>query len=106
MTDKKGPSLPMFNARLYTKMRPLKISVVENGEVWVLDRRMFQNIMMRSGLQRMEDSVSFLQSVQLLKNLNQKVLSKIADCMQLVNKFQSILFNVCAVYTSVIHEHN
>ncbi|BES94646.1 cgmp-dependent protein kinase [Nesidiocoris tenuis] len=70
-------------AILYNCTRTASIKVVENGEVWVLDRRMFQNIMMRSGLQRMEDSISFLQSVQLLKNLNQNILSKIADCMQL-----------------------
>uniref|UniRef100_A0A146L1V6 cGMP-dependent protein kinase n=2 Tax=Lygus hesperus TaxID=30085 RepID=A0A146L1V6_LYGHE len=70
-------------AILYNCTRTASIKVVENGEVWVLDRRMFQNIMMRSGLQRMEDSISFLQSVPLLRNLNQNVLSKIADCMQL-----------------------
>lgn len=66
-------------------MKPSFVSVVENGEVWVLDRRIFQNIMLRSGLQRLEDSISFLKSVPLLHNLNQNILSKIADSMQLVS---------------------
>ncbi|XP_073979812.1 protein kinase, cGMP-dependent at 21D isoform X2 [Rhodnius prolixus] len=70
-------------AILYNCTRTASVRVVENGEVWVLDRRIFQNIMLRSGLQRLEDSISFLKSVPLLHNLNQNILSKIADSMQL-----------------------
>ncbi|XP_014244772.1 cGMP-dependent protein kinase, isozyme 1-like isoform X2 [Cimex lectularius] len=70
-------------AILYNCTRTASIRVVENAEVWVLDRRVFKNIMLRSGLQRLEDSISFLQSVPLLHNLSQTLLCKIADSMQL-----------------------
>lgn len=40
--------------------------------------------MMRTGLQRIEENVKFLKSVPLLKNLDNSVLSKIADVLELV----------------------
>lgn len=54
------------------------------SRVWVLDRRAFQQIMMRTGLQRIEENVNFLKSVPLLKNLSEDVLCKIADVLELV----------------------
>lgn len=56
-----------------------------NCRVWVLDRRAFQQIMMRTGLQRIEENVKFLRDVPLLKNLDDNVLSKIADVLELVS---------------------
>jgi hypothetical protein len=56
--------------------------------VWVLDRRAFQQIMMRTGLQRIEENVEFLKSVPLLKNLTFDVLCKIADVLELVSIFR------------------
>lgn len=56
-----------------------------NSRVWVLDRRAFQQIMMRTGLQRIEENVEFLKSVPLLQNLNDDVLSKIANVLELVS---------------------
>lgn len=70
-------------AILYNCTRTASIRVLETGEVWVLDRRVFQYIMQRSGLQRREDSISFLRSVPLLQRLNEDLLSKIADSLQL-----------------------
>jgi hypothetical protein len=59
-------------------------AIKPNSRVWVLDRRAFQQIMMRTGLQRIEENVTFLKSVPLLKNLSEEVLCKIADVLELV----------------------
>ncbi|XP_055848735.1 cGMP-dependent protein kinase, isozyme 1 isoform X2 [Episyrphus balteatus] len=69
-------------AILYNCTRTASIRVLSNARVWVLDRRVFQQIMMRTGMQRIENSVNFLKSVPLLKNLSNDVLAKIADVLE------------------------
>lgn len=44
---------------------------------------------MRTGLQRIEENVNFLRSVPLLHNLDNTVLSKIADVLELVRMWSS-----------------
>lgn len=61
------------------------LAINPNSRVWVLDRRAFQQIMMRTGLQRIEENVEFLKSVPLLKKLDEEVLCKIADVLELVS---------------------
>lgn len=58
---------------------------VTDVKVWMLDRKVFQQIMMRTGLQRLEDNIKFLNSVPLLQNLTADVLSKIADVLEVVS---------------------
>lgn len=43
--------------------------------------------MMRTGLQRIEENVRFLKSVPLLHHLDNDVLAKIADVLELVSAF-------------------
>lgn len=50
--------------------------------MWVLDRRVFQQIMMRTGMQRIEENINFLRSVPLLQNLSNNLLAKIADVLE------------------------
>ncbi|XP_053673638.1 cGMP-dependent protein kinase, isozyme 1-like [Anopheles nili] len=69
-------------AILYNCTRTASIRVLCDSRVWVLDRRVFQQIMMRTGMQRIEENVSFLKSVPLLKHLNNDVLTKIADVLE------------------------
>ncbi|XP_053957663.1 cGMP-dependent protein kinase, isozyme 1 [Anastrepha ludens] len=69
-------------AILYNCTRTASIRVLSDARVWVLDRRVFQQIMMRTGMQRIENSVNFLKSVPLLKNLSMEVLAKIADVLE------------------------
>ncbi|XP_055550777.1 cGMP-dependent protein kinase, isozyme 1 [Wyeomyia smithii] len=69
-------------AILYNCTRTASIRVICDSRVWVLDRRVFQQIMMRTGMQRIEENVSFLRSVPLLKNLSNDVLTKIADVLE------------------------
>jgi len=69
--------------------------VLSDSRVWVLDRRIFQQIMMRTGLQRIEENVNFLRSVPLLKNLNNDVLSKVADVLEVVSRILLKLILIC-----------
>lgn len=69
-------------AILYNCKRTASVKAVTDAEVWMLDRKVFQAIMMISGLQRQEDNISFLKSVPLLKNLNNELLAKIADVLE------------------------
>lgn len=59
------------------------IPVLTDSKVWVLDRRVFQQIMMRTGMQRIEENITFLRSVPLLKHLGVDSLAKIADVLEL-----------------------
>jgi cGMP-dependent protein kinase len=61
------------------------ILVVVDSKVWVLDRKVFQQIMVRTGLQRLQDNINFLRSVPLLQNLSNEVLAKIADVLEVVS---------------------
>ncbi|KAG5894030.1 hypothetical protein JTB14_018133 [Gonioctena quinquepunctata] len=69
-------------AILYNCTRTASISAVTDVKVWILDRKVFQQIMMRTGLQRLQDNINFLKSVPLLQNLNNDVLAKIADVLE------------------------
>ncbi|XP_034099957.1 cGMP-dependent protein kinase, isozyme 1 [Drosophila albomicans] len=82
--DKMGPGKAFGElAILYNCTRTASIRVMSEARVWVLDRRVFQQIMMRTGLQRIENSVNFLRSVPLLRNLSEELLAKIADVLEL-----------------------
>lgn len=82
--DKMGPGKAFGElAILYNCTRTASIRVLSEARVWVLDRRVFQQIMMRTGLQRIENSVNFLKSVPLLRNLSDELLAKIADVLEL-----------------------
>ncbi|XP_052133468.1 serine/arginine repetitive matrix protein 2 isoform X3 [Frankliniella occidentalis] len=69
-------------AILYNCTRTASIRAVTDLQVWVLDRKMFQQIMMRTGMQRIEENLSFLTSVPLLKKLSVGTLHKIADVLE------------------------
>nr|XP_023023080.1 cGMP-dependent protein kinase, isozyme 1-like isoform X1 [Leptinotarsa decemlineata] len=69
-------------AILYNCTRTASIRAVTDVKVWILDRKVFQQIMMRTGLQRLQDNINFLKSVPLLQNLNNDVLAKIADVLE------------------------
>uniref|UniRef100_A0A6P7FQY2 cGMP-dependent protein kinase n=1 Tax=Diabrotica virgifera virgifera TaxID=50390 RepID=A0A6P7FQY2_DIAVI len=69
-------------AILYNCTRTASIRAVTDVKVWILDRKVFQQIMMRTGLQRLQDNLNFLKSVPLLQNLNNDVLAKIADALE------------------------
>ncbi|CAL1526309.1 unnamed protein product [Lymnaea stagnalis] len=69
-------------AILYNCKRTASVKAVTNTTLWVLDRRVFQTIMMKTGLQKREENMAFLKSVPLLKNLPSEKLAKIADVLE------------------------
>ncbi|XP_064602386.1 cGMP-dependent protein kinase 1-like [Liolophura sinensis] len=69
-------------AILYNCTRTASVKALTDSVLWVLDRRVFQAIMMKTGLQRQEENIKFLKSVPLLKNLPPEKLSKMADVLE------------------------
>uniref|UniRef100_A0A8D0CKU5 cGMP-dependent protein kinase n=1 Tax=Scleropages formosus TaxID=113540 RepID=A0A8D0CKU5_SCLFO len=55
---------------------------VSQSRIWVLERQMFQGIMMSTAQARNEKYFSFLRSVSLLKGLPEEKLAKIVDCLE------------------------
>ena len=56
-----------------------------SAKVWALDRRVFQQVMKRTGLQRIDDNLKFLRSVPLFERLSTDHMSKIADVLEVVS---------------------
>lgn len=69
-------------ALLYNCKRTASIKAVRAARIWVLERSIFQFIMMKTGLEKMEGRVKFLSSVPLLKNLDDGQLERIADVLE------------------------
>lgn len=69
-------------AILYNCTRTASVRAVSDVRIWVLDRRVFQAIMMKTGIQRREENIQFLKSVALLKDLPNDKLAKIADVLE------------------------
>lgn len=59
-------------------------AAVTPAKVWALDRRVFQQVMKRTGLQRIDDNLKFLRSVPLLERLTTDHMAKIADALEVV----------------------
>ncbi|VDM30915.1 unnamed protein product [Hydatigera taeniaeformis] len=65
-------------ALLYNCKRTASIKAVRAAHIWVLERNIFQFIMMKTGLEKMEARVN----VPLLKDLEQSQLQRIADVLE------------------------
>jgi len=69
-------------AILYNCKRTASIKAVTDGKVWALERKVFQQIMVSSGLKKMENQMNFLRVVPLLSGLPQNILSKLGDVIE------------------------
>ncbi|XP_076264769.1 protein kinase, cGMP-dependent at 21D isoform X2 [Rhynchophorus ferrugineus] len=69
-------------AILYNCTRTASIRALSDSKVWMLDRKVFQQIMKRTGLQRLQDNINSLKSVPLLESLSNDVLTKVADVLE------------------------
>uniref|UniRef100_A0A8C9TUU0 cGMP-dependent protein kinase n=1 Tax=Scleropages formosus TaxID=113540 RepID=A0A8C9TUU0_SCLFO len=69
-------------AILYNCKRTATVKAVSQSRIWVLERQMFQGIMMSTAQARNEKYFSFLRSVSLLKGLPEEKLAKIVDCLE------------------------
>ncbi|EEB10042.1 cAMP-dependent protein kinase catalytic subunit, putative [Pediculus humanus corporis] len=70
-------------ALLYNSKRNATILANTDCDFWVLDRKIFLQIMKKSGMQMTENRVKFLRSVPLLSSLNTEVLVKMTDLLKL-----------------------
>ena len=71
----------MTTTHLYT-LYPFFILVLTKSKVWMLERKVFQKIMMSSGRREREENIKFLSSVSVLKDLPLEVLNKISDLLK------------------------
>lgn len=69
-------------AILYNCTRTATIRANTAAKLWAIDRTGFQTIMMRTGMQRQQEHLDFLQSVTVLKQIPVSSLSKIADVLE------------------------
>ncbi|XP_069744324.1 cGMP-dependent protein kinase 2 [Narcine bancroftii] len=69
-------------AILYNCKRTATVKAVTESWIWVLNRQVFQNIMMETAQARNKKYFNFLSSVSLLKDLPEEKLSKIVDCLE------------------------
>eukprot|EP00062_Callorhinchus_milii_P001560 gi/632936804/ref/XP_007896165.1/ PREDICTED: cGMP-dependent protein kinase 2-like [Callorhinchus milii] len=69
-------------AILYNCKRTATVKAVVKSWIWVLDRQVFQNIMMKSAQARQKEYFNFLRSVSLLKDFPEEKLAKIVDCLE------------------------
>lgn len=72
-------------AILYNCKRTASVKALTNGEVWSIDREVFQQVMVNSGVQRLKDQLQFLKQVPLLSKLPEDILAKLSDAFELVH---------------------
>ncbi|ESO87373.1 hypothetical protein LOTGIDRAFT_127769 [Lottia gigantea] len=70
-------------AILYNCTRTASVKALTEVRVWVLDRAMFQAIMMKTGIQRRDENIRYLRSVPLLRDLPADKLAKLADVLEI-----------------------
>ncbi|OQV18731.1 cGMP-dependent protein kinase 1 [Hypsibius exemplaris] len=66
-------------AILYNTKRTATIRAVVPCKVWAIDRQSFQMIMMRQGIMKQQEYISFLKSVPAMKGLPDDTLARVAD---------------------------
>ncbi|XP_031552697.1 cGMP-dependent protein kinase 1-like isoform X1 [Actinia tenebrosa] len=69
-------------AILYNCTRTASVRAQTSVKLWAIDRQTFQTIMMKTGLMRQAEHMDFLKSVQLLKDLPEAYMLKIADVIE------------------------
>ncbi|XP_074594217.1 cGMP-dependent protein kinase, isozyme 1-like [Brevipalpus obovatus] len=69
-------------AILYNCARTATVKALTKVRVWVLDRRTFQTIMVNTSQDRRRQYNSFLRRVPLLQTLNEDLISKIVDAIE------------------------
>ena len=56
-----------------------------NGEIWVLERSVFQQIMMETGIQKLQEQLKFLRTVPLFSKMGEDDLLKLSDAFEVVS---------------------
>jgi len=61
------------------------LPALTGGDIWMLERNVFQQIMMETGLQKLEDQIKFLRSVPLCSTLPDEILVRLSDALEVVS---------------------
>ncbi|XP_072037723.1 cGMP-dependent protein kinase 1-like isoform X4 [Amphiura filiformis] len=69
-------------AILYNCTRTATVTAASKTDLWAIDRKVFQMIMMKTSMQRHEEHLKFLKSVHLLRDLNRSNLFKLAESLE------------------------
>ena len=64
----------------------MHISALTPGEVWTLDRGVFQQIMMQTGMKKIEEKLNFLKSVPIFSKMSNDILLRLSDALEVVRK--------------------
>ena len=67
-------------------------SALSPGEVWMLDRSVFQQVMMQTGMKKIEEKLNFLKSVPLFSKMSNDILLRLSDALEMVRDV--IFYNV------------
>eukprot|EP00095_Tigriopus_kingsejongensis_P001110 maker-scaffold622_size123092-snap-gene-0.20 protein:Tk01110 transcript:maker-scaffold622_size123092-snap-gene-0.20-mRNA-1 annotation:"cgmp-dependent protein" len=69
-------------AILYNCMRTASIKAITAGEVWVLERSVFQQIMIATGMQKLQEQLKFLRTVPLLSKMTDDQLLRLSNAFE------------------------
>ncbi|XP_060517416.1 cGMP-dependent protein kinase 1-like [Cylas formicarius] len=69
-------------AILYNAKRLASIQALTDGKVWVLDRRVYQKIVISSNIKEEEENLRFLQNVDSLKVVDVDILRQVANLLK------------------------
>ena len=75
-------------AILYNCKRTASIKALTPGEVWMLNRDVFQQIMMQTGMKKIEEKLTFLKSVPIFSKLSNDVLLRLSDALEVVSRIK------------------
>ncbi|XP_059097013.1 cGMP-dependent protein kinase, isozyme 1-like isoform X2 [Tigriopus californicus] len=70
-------------AILYNCKRTASIKAITQGEVWALERTVFQQIMMATGMQKLQDQLKFLRTVPLLSAMTDDQLLRLSNAFEM-----------------------
>ncbi|XP_050577237.1 cGMP-dependent protein kinase 1-like isoform X1 [Bombus affinis] len=66
-------------ALLYNTKRLCSIHASTNAKVWVLERQVFQTVMLKDNEESLEHNLKILRQIEIFKDLSEEVLQKICD---------------------------
>ncbi|XP_055682504.1 cGMP-dependent protein kinase 1 isoform X1 [Lutzomyia longipalpis] len=69
-------------AILYKAKRFASIRATSNVKYWMLDRKVFQKIMIETGRKEQDDNMRFLSSVSIFRDISKPILYKISDLLR------------------------
>ncbi|KAI3385501.1 hypothetical protein SNEBB_003401 [Seison nebaliae] len=70
-------------AILYNCTRTASVKALKTSKLWAIDRNIFHRILVKTGIERLNEHVNFLKCVPLLQGLPDDKLMKIADAMDI-----------------------